>query len=74
MALDLGTATIIAGLANLDHLHIPNMTKIANSQTTVALESDVRLAYCRGSNEQLQQMQNLIRKDIGDIAHKLCRR
>ena len=74
MAIDIGTGTIVAGLSNLENMHIPILTKIANSQAAIALEADERLAYCRASEEQLQQMQALVRKDLSYAIHKLCRR
>lgn len=74
LAVDLGTGTIVAGLSNMENLHLPLMTRIANSQAAVALEADDRLAYCRAGAEELAQMQQLIRRDLGYATAKLCRR
>lgn len=74
MAIDIGSGTIVAGLSNLENMHIPILTKIANSQAAIALEADERLVYCHTSEEQLKQMQGLIYKDLTYATHKLCRR
>lgn len=72
LAVDIGTATIVAGLVNLDNMQIPLLTSVRNSQADIALEIDDRVAYCKISAENTQQMQELLRDDIDKAAEKLC--
>lgn len=72
LAVDLGTATIAAGLINLNNMHIPLLTHMRNSQADIALESGDRLAYSRQSEENKQRMQSLLRQDLNRAAQKLC--
>lgn len=72
MAVDMGTATIAAGLINLENMRIPLLTNIRNSQTDIALEIDDRIAYCRDNARNTLRMQNLLRQDINRAAQKLC--
>lgn len=72
MVVDMGTATIAAGLINLDNMRIPLLTNIRNSQTDIALESNERIAYCKDNAKNTRHMQTLLRQDINRAAQKLC--
>jgi uncharacterized 2Fe-2S/4Fe-4S cluster protein (DUF4445 family) len=72
LAVDLGTATIAAGLINLENMHIPLLSQIRNSQADIALEVGDRIAYSRQSEENSHRMQSLLRQDLNKAAQKLC--
>ena len=74
LVMDVGTATISAGLVNLDSMLIPSLTACRSSQMKIAQDIGTRYQLARQDEALGPRLAQLLREDIAMLVEKLCMR